>query len=200
MDSCKKNIVRLTTNTPFTLIPIIYHKHQATANSQILTTTSSTTNTYIYIPSVSATMCFHRSFPTKHSRDGINTLIHKQRIANHKNCVTRTLSRFRFFVTSTFIKATGRSRRDEDGIDWYVYFFGDDLSFPFPPYLVTENLNRETCSGRKLILLPSSDIHVFAMEQFFAWRDDADSDVCVRGSEEVRRFMRPRDEEMGGNQ
>ena len=59
-----------------------------------------------------------RSFPTKHSHDGINTHLRKQRTAAHSNCLTRTLSRFRFFVTSTFIKVTGRSSRDEDGIDW----------------------------------------------------------------------------------
>ena len=34
----------------------------------------------------------------------------------------------------------------------------------------------------------------------FASRDDADPDVCVRGSEDVRNFIRPRDEEMGGDQ
>ncbi|CAD6568345.1 MAG: hypothetical protein ASARMPRED_001681 [Alectoria sarmentosa] len=63
-------------------------------------------------------MGFRRSFPTKHSHDGINTLLRKQRIASHSSRILRTLSRFRSFVTSTFIKVTGTSSRDEDGIDW----------------------------------------------------------------------------------
>lgn len=110
-------------------------------------------------------MCFRRSFPTKHSRDGINTLLHKQRIANHKNCVTRALSRFRFFVTSTFIKVTGRSRRDEDGIDWYVTFRRRSL---FPSLFGTENFESRDVFQEETDFTPSSDIHVFADSTVFA--------------------------------
>ena len=113
-----------TTTNHLTLLPTTYHKHQSTANSQILTPTTTTTiKTHIQTSpnpthAKTQTMCFRRSFPTNHAHDGINTLVRKQRTASHTNAVTRALSRFRFFASSTFIKATGRSRRDEDGIDW----------------------------------------------------------------------------------
>ncbi|KAF6240101.1 hypothetical protein HO173_001711 [Letharia columbiana] len=65
-------------------------------------------------------MWVRRSFPTKHSHDGINTLRRKRRTASHGNRIARALSRFRSFAASTVIKATGSSGRDEDedGIDW----------------------------------------------------------------------------------
>ncbi|KAF6228215.1 hypothetical protein HO133_007945 [Letharia lupina] len=65
-------------------------------------------------------MWVRRSFPTKHSHDGINTLRRKRRTASHGTRIARALSRFRSFAASTVIKATGSSGRDEDedGIDW----------------------------------------------------------------------------------